>query len=190
MNDKEKIKIEVERLKDEAKRNLRLIPNENIVWVQQMTVCDKILYFIDNLPVESNVNIKCPHYDEIYGCGISPQKKCETCQNKNLLLGVTQSPNSMTEDTANDLLKAIEDMNESSAKFDAAMNEMIPKTIDNFAANLMLKHGERYAHYLTKYSNAWPIIRWYWKWMMQKAKKKLDNAQDFAGEWIELKKNL
>lgn len=189
MTDKERIRIEVERLKDEAKRNLRLIPNENIVWVQQMTVCDKILYFIDNIPVESKVNDKCPHYDEIYGCAISPQKRCETCQNGNRVAGV-DAPKSMTENIADELLKAIEGMNESSAQFDAAMKEMIPKTVDNFAADLMLKHGERYAHYLTKYSNAWPITRWYWKWKMQKAKQKLDNAQNFAGEWIELRKNL
>ena len=112
--------------------------------------------------------------------------KCCECGKQ----AVAQSLNSMTEDTANDLLKAIENMDESSAQFDAAIKEMIPNIVDNFVANLMLKHVERYAHYLTKYSNAWPITRWYWKWMMQKAKKKLDNAQVLAGEWIELKKNL
>lgn len=24
---------------------------------------------------------KCPHWNEIYGCGISPEKKCKGCEN-------------------------------------------------------------------------------------------------------------
>lgn len=49
MNGIETITIEIKRLKAEAQRCLKEFPNESIVWVQQMTVCDKLLSFIDSM---------------------------------------------------------------------------------------------------------------------------------------------
>ena len=52
MDDKEIIRVKVEKLKEEAQVNLKMQPHESIVWVQQITVCDKILYFIDHIKEE------------------------------------------------------------------------------------------------------------------------------------------
>ena len=52
MNDKEKIKVEIERLKAIADYQLENCKVDKSAWSQQVEVCEKLLSFIDSLQEE------------------------------------------------------------------------------------------------------------------------------------------
>lgn len=51
-----KVRAEIERLKREARRELEECSNDSIIWVQQLSVCDRLLTYLDSLQDEPDID--------------------------------------------------------------------------------------------------------------------------------------
>ena len=80
----------------------------------------------------------------------------------------------MSEDTANELLKAIEDMSKNTP-FLEGMEKLLQATVDSTISTILFKEAALHLKYL----QASFLTRWYWKRKHEKAKIAADKLNEF-----------
>lgn len=86
----------------------------------------------------------------------------------------------ISEDTANELINAFDNLNRSLDDYNVLMNKAFPRMLRNLTIDIVLKTIDKYIYYQERYIKAWPITRWYWKRKMCKAMVAVEKAKDFA----------
>lgn len=89
---------------------------------------------------------------------------------------MNENMQTMTENTANDFIKALEDMNQAAEEYADTMRKVMPDIADQ----IVLEVWKKNLYYTERYFSAWPITRWWWKRKMEKSKIALMNANQFA----------
>lgn len=87
---------------------------------------------------------------------------------------IDQEIEMMTEETANEMIKAFEDMNRASMEF----SSLFPTMMHNYAANLVLVASKKQLYYTERYVKAWPVTRWWWKRKLDKANMSVEKAKE------------
>lgn len=77
----------------------------------------------------------------------------------------------MSEETANGLIEAFEELNKTNEEFEKTLKNVIPQ----MEKEIRLKVAERFVYYIDKYSHASFLTRWYW---LRKAKRFIHGVND------------
>ena len=79
----------------------------------------------------------------------------------------------MSEDTAQSLIEAFDEMNKANEEFEKTLKRFIPQ----MEKEIRLKVAERFVYYIDKYSHASFLTRWYW---LRKAKRFIHGINDIT----------
>lgn len=84
----------------------------------------------------------------------------------------------LSQETADRLLKALEDMNQESEM----ISDSVAKMIRNAVAITIIQKTEKYLYYTERHLKAWPFTRWWWKRKVVRAAADVEKAEKFANE--------